>query len=112
VYVAFVQILVRQGFWTAIVQRHTLEPEHVDSAFWINLIVGAALCALTIGFAPGIAALFQEPRLVAVLQWLSLLFMIFALSAVPSALLTRDLAFRALAVRSLVSTVVGGVVVL
>src|SRR5579862_1223325 len=50
VYVAFVQVFVNQGFGTAIVQRKDLEHEHVDSAFWINMVTALALCALSVLF--------------------------------------------------------------
>lgn len=110
VYLALVQIFVKQGFWTAIVQRDVLDQEHLDAAFWINLGLSTAMCVLTVVLAPLIARLFRAPELSGVLGWLSLLFVIFALSSVPSALLTRDLAFRTLAVRTVLATALGGVV--
>ena len=108
VYVAFVQIFVTQGFSTAVIQRKKLEPEHLDSAFWINLTVAILLCLSTILLSSPMATLFQEPKVSPVLMWLSALFPIFAFSTVPTAILTRKLEFKVLAIRSLAGTGIGG----
>ena len=46
IYIAFVRMLLEQGFITAIIQREQLDDEHLDSAFWLNvgwcLILAAA----------------------------------------------------------------------
>jgi O-antigen/teichoic acid export membrane protein len=109
VYVAFMQVFVNQGFGTALVQREDLDPEHVDSAFWINMVMAILLGALSILFEGQIARLFHEPSVAPVIGWLAVSFPLFALSSTPNALLTRDLKFRVLAVRGLASTVIGGV---
>ncbi len=110
VYVALVDIFVTQGLGTAVIQRHELEPGHLDSAFWIALALGAFLCLSTLLLASPVASIFGEPRLASVLRFLSLGFIFLALAAIPSAILTRRLEFRALAVRSVVSTIAGGAV--
>lgn len=110
IYIAFMQIFVQQGFSTAIVQRHELEREHADSAFWIATAAGSLLCLLSILLAGGIARLFHEPKVSPVIGWLSISFLFFALGATPEALLTRNMEFRALAVRSLAANAAGGVV--
>ena len=38
IYIAFVQLLLEGGIQTAIVQREDLDDEHLDSAFWVNLV--------------------------------------------------------------------------
>src|SRR5437762_8688077 len=110
VYVAFVEIFVTQGFGTALVQRKTLEDGHLNSAFWISLIMAAALTLATVLLAERVAIIFAEPRLAELLRWLSVSLVLMGLSAVPQAALTREMAFRALAVRSLLATLTGGVV--
>ena len=37
IYIAFVRMLLEQGFITAIIQREQLDDEHLDSAFWLNV---------------------------------------------------------------------------
>jgi teichuronic acid exporter len=51
VFVVVLSTLSNQGFAQAIIQRQDLEPEHLDSAFWINTGIGAFL-ALGLFFRP------------------------------------------------------------
>lgn len=108
IYVAFTQLFVQQGFGTAIVQRSELERDHVDSAFWIATATAASLCLASVMLAGILARLFHEPKVAPVVAWLSFSFIFYALSSIPVALLTRELEFRPLAIRSLVATVAGG----
>lgn len=110
VYLAFIQVFVRQGFGDAIIQRRDLEPEHLDSAFWIAMGTAVLLCLLSIALAGPIARLFSEPRVAPVIEWMSLFFPLAALGAMPTAILTRELNFRPLAVSSVLGTGVGGAV--
>ncbi|BAY15217.1 hypothetical protein NIES21_10320 [Anabaenopsis circularis NIES-21] len=110
IFLSFLQIFVDQGFSTAIVQRQDLEAEHLDTAFWTNLGVSVILAALSIACSGLVAAFFKEPKIVPILCWLSLNFVINGLSSVQQAILQRSLAFKSLAVRSLIAVVVGGVV--
>lgn len=110
VFLAFVQIFLDQGFSQAIVQRQELQPEHLDTAFWINIGIGGLLTALSITCASLVANFYREPQLIPVLRWLSLSFLFLALSSVQQAILQRKLAFKALAIRSLAAVCVGGIV--
>jgi PST family polysaccharide transporter len=110
VFLAFVQVFVDQGFAEAIIQRHELDPEHLDTAFWTNLGIGLVITVLCMGTAGLAAGLFHEPQLAPVIRWLSLNFTIIAFSSVQDAILRRNFAFRSLAIRSLIGVVAGGVV--
>jgi PST family polysaccharide transporter len=109
VFTVFVQVFLDQGFGAAIVQRSKLEPEHLDTAFWITVLMGVLLTLGGIATSGLVAALFEEPRLTPILSWLSLSFILSALSSTQIALLQRELAFKSLAARSLVAMAVGGI---
>ena len=110
VFTVFIELFLDQGFGAAIVQRDEIEPEHLDTAFWINILTGLVLTGGVIAFSEVIAALFEEPRLASVLRWLSISFILSALSSTQISILQRKLAFKNLAARSLAATAVGGVV--
>jgi polysaccharide transporter, PST family len=112
VFTSFAQIFVDQGFGDAIVQFPNLDREHLDTAFWIGMLMGTALTIGTILSAGWIAKLFHEPGLVPVLRWLSPIFFLSALSSVQEAYLRRTFAFKSLTIRSLLSTVSSSVVAL
>jgi O-antigen/teichoic acid export membrane protein len=110
VYVAFVQVFVTQGFGMAIIQRGQVEREHLDSALWIAVATASLFCLLTLLLGGQIAHFFGEPRVAPVIRLLSFTLLFYALSSVPMAILTRELAFGALAIRSVLATVVSGAV--
>lgn len=110
VFIAFAEIFVDAGFSDAIVQFPKLDREHLDTAFWISLVIGTFLTLGTITASELIADGFHEPRLVPILRWLSPVFILGALSSVQYAILRRNLAFRSLTMRSLIATISSGVV--
>ena len=110
VYVAFMHIFVTQGFGVAIVQRKELENEHLNSAFWIGVGTALIFVIASIALADPITALFKEPKLAPIISWLSVLMILNAMGAVQTAILSRDLKFRPLAIRSLAATGISGVV--
>lgn len=109
IFLAFMQIFLQQGFAQSLIQRQDLGPDHIDTAFWTNLAIGACLTGFGLIAAGWVAAQFQQPQLVPILQVLSLLFLITACGNVQQALLERAFNFRATATRALAATLVGGV---
>lgn len=110
VFVVLISVLVESGFAEAIIQRDKVTPTDLNSAFWVNNAVGLALAVVMVGSAPLVATPLGQPQLAPVLQVLSTVFVLAALSSVPQAFLRRDLAFRAIALRGFAATVTGGAV--
>ncbi len=103
-------IFIGEGFVKPLVQRRDLEPEHLSTAFWSNVVTGIVLTTLVFTASPIIASLAGQPELAAILRWLSLSFVINSFSNVQSALLERELAYKTLTIRTLTGLVAGGVV--
>lgn len=110
VFISFMMVFADQGLSDAIIQRQELEAEHLDTVFWTNLGIGVLLTLISIAAAEQVSLFFKQPQLTPVIGWLSLSFLFNAFSSVQQALLRRQLAFRALAVRSLVAIALGGIV--
>lgn len=110
VFLAFMEVFLDQGFSTAIIQRHDLEPEHLDTAFWTNILIGVLMTVFGIFAAGLVANLFNQPELTLIIRWLSLSFVIRALCAVQQSILQRNFDFKSLAVRSLAAVTTGGLV--
>ncbi|MBW4557556.1 MAG: lipopolysaccharide biosynthesis protein [Trichormus sp. ATA11-4-KO1] len=110
VFLGFVQIFLDQGFSQALIQRQELEAEHLDTAFWTTLTISVFLTVLSISCAGLAANFFDQPQLTPIIQYLSISFIFSGLSSVQSAILTRNLAFKTLAIRSLIAVVFGGMV--
>lgn len=109
VFVAFARVFLDQGFTGAIIQRAELERAHLDTAFWVALLTGGLLTLVGILASGLVATLFREPDLTPIVTWLSLDFTLTALSSTQQAILRRELAFKELALRSNLSTVMGGI---
>jgi hypothetical protein len=90
VFIAFAQIFVDQGFSDAIVQFADLDREHLDTAFWVSLLIGGLLSVMSVFGAQMVAVLFREPQLVLVIKWLSPIFFLGALSSVQQAILRQS----------------------
>jgi O-antigen/teichoic acid export membrane protein len=102
----FMRIVVDAGFSQLLVQRSEIDRSYVDTAFAVAVVLGVAFTAVTIALAPVLASLFSEPRLTNLIRALSVIFIFVALDSVPSALLKRELRWRALAIRRLGATAV------
>ncbi|MBC1241941.1 MOP flippase family protein [Nostoc sp. 2RC] len=110
IFLNFLQVFLDQGLSQAIVQRQDIEKEHLDTAFWTNLGVSGLAAILSIACAGLIANLFKEPQITPIIRCLSLGFIISAFSSVQEATFQRKLAFKSLAIRSLIAVVIGGIV--
>ncbi len=110
VFITLTKLIAEQGMTDALVQRPELEPEHLYTAFWANVGMGSVLAVLLASTSWLVAALVNEPEVAPVLAWLSLTLILSALGSVQRAILTRDLRFASLTVRTLSSVIVGGIV--
>jgi PST family polysaccharide transporter len=110
VYINFVYTFQDQGLGAAIVQREELNPEHLDSAFWANILLGGLLSFFSFISASLIARLFDEVQMIQIIRWLSLSFILEGLSSVQIAILKRDLAFKELALREIIAISISGII--
>lgn len=102
-------VIAEAGLRPALIQRIDLTPALATSAFWVALAAGSVVMLHVLLGAPAMGTFYREPRVVPVLQALSLLFPISAARVVVIAALEKRLAFRRLAVFELGSTICGSV---
>jgi O-antigen/teichoic acid export membrane protein len=106
----FGQMLLGETFSQALIQEKTIEPEHSSSVFWLLAGLGAAATIAQFSAAGWLATIFSQSDVAPILRALSPLLLLSALQAVPTALLRRDLNFRAAFAATASGTLVGGVV--
>jgi O-antigen/teichoic acid export membrane protein/NADP-dependent 3-hydroxy acid dehydrogenase YdfG len=95
------------GLSSATVQRETVTDDQLSTLFWINVLLGAILCLLTVAGAPAIAGFYHEPRLLGVTTVLGIGFLLNGAGTQHSAILQRQMRFTALAVVSTIGLIVG-----
>lgn len=105
--ISILAVLVDSGLTTALIQKRQLDPKDASTAFWASLGTAVALAIALVLLAPLLATAFNEPQLAPVLQVLSLVLPISALSRIPAGLLEREFDFKSLSVRQLIGSVGG-----
>jgi PST family polysaccharide transporter len=104
-------LLVERGYGAALVQRSDLTAEDVRFAFTRVLCTGILLSIVTYAVAPAVSSAMGEPRLVSIIRGLAVVPLLQALVVTPTALLRRDMAFKAIQFVQISSYVVGFFVV-
>jgi PST family polysaccharide transporter len=110
VYILFVGMFLDKGLSTAVIQRRNLEPDHLNSAFWIIMALSIGLAIASVGLSGWWAAANRVPELAQVITVLSLMIPLEGLSSIHRAVLQRELDFRALAGRLCIASLGGGAV--
>jgi PST family polysaccharide transporter len=95
------------GLSEATIQRPEITHDQVSTLFWINVGIGLALMLVTVALGPVFAWFYREPRLKNIALVVSFTFLIGGLRVQHSALLKRQMRFVSLAIRDVVSWVVG-----
>lgn len=98
------------GTATAVIQKQQVSRPMLSSLFWVNSGIGLMLTLLVFGSSWPMAAFFHEPRLVILLQALSVSFVVTSAGVVHNAVLARNMAFRSIAIVDIASAVGGYVV--
>jgi PST family polysaccharide transporter len=104
VFVELALVVVDFGFATVIVQRQTLSEEDKSTAFWAGMALGLGMTLIGVGLSWPIAALYHEHLVQSLLAVMSLTFLFTAPGIVQGALLTRELKFRSLELRTIAAT--------
>lgn len=95
--IAFSQIFWEAGMGKALIQRQTHIKEASNAAFMINIGLGILIAGLLYLFAQPIAqTFFQDDRVTAVLQVMTLQVLLGALGSVQTALLQKEMDFKKL----------------
>ena len=105
--IGFGELLRDFGLSMAAVQAKSLSHDQKSNLFWINGVIGAFLAVVVFALGQPIAALYGEPELVIVAQWISLTFLFNGLATQFRAELNRQMRFSALSLSELVPQVIG-----
>lgn len=106
----YLQLFTDLGVGSAIVQREQINDREVSSVFWFVLGVGVVMAIVAFLLSYPTAWLFNEPRVIPVTKLIGVLFIVTALTAVPSNLLTRRFELKSVAFSNLIGTLVSSVV--
>lgn len=108
VIIDFLLLFADQGAPRAVVVERDPSPRFLNTAFWLSFTSGTVLFGLTLATAPLIAAAFNQPELTNIIRVLGLVFILYGCSNVQQAVLQRAFEFRVIAMRRVLSAIIGG----
>jgi O-antigen/teichoic acid export membrane protein len=104
------EALVRDSFSDFLFAFAKPEQQHYNAAFWMLAGLGGTMAVVLILAARPIAAFYGEAAVAGLIWALSPNVVMIALTAVPVAILRRELRFRTLALRAIAGLLSGGIV--
>lgn len=104
---AITNMVANFGLAWGLVQAQNINDEDVRFVFTWQLISGAVAAGGLYLLSPLIASFFNEPRIEAIVQWLSLACIISSLTAPASSLLRRKLDFKSINIIEVTSYLIG-----
>jgi O-antigen/teichoic acid export membrane protein len=110
IYIAFLQMFLDQGLVAALIQKKNLDKEHLNAVFWMDLGLSLVLVAVSVLFGRWWARINHAPEAASLIFVLSLCIPIEGLAVVHKAMLSREMDFKSLSVRSNASVMLSGVV--
>jgi O-antigen/teichoic acid export membrane protein len=105
-----VGVLADLGISTYLVQAPQVDRRASSTAFWLSLGLSTVGTVIVLLLAGPLASLLGDPRLAPVMRVLSVNLVITGLTSTPVALLVRDLEFKLLAKREIISGLISAVI--
>ena len=93
----YLRVFKDAGLSTATIQREGITHAQVSNLFWINVVMSGAIGLILATCAPVVAWFYREPRLVPITLILSSTFLLSGLTIQHTALLNRQMRFKAVA---------------
>ena len=107
VFTGIMSVFTDLALGAALVQRATIDEADRSTAFWTSLSVGVVLTVIGVALAPLVADFFSMPAVMPLFAASATLAILASLSVTQSALLTREMNFRSLEIRGMVSALAG-----
>ncbi|MDX6490223.1 MAG: hypothetical protein QOD43_468 [Gaiellaceae bacterium] len=107
VFTGFAGVFTDLALGPALVQRAQIREEDRSTAFWTSVGAGVLLTAIAVALAPSVARFFSMPAVTPLFTASAAIFLLSSLSVTQSALLTREMNFRSLEIRGMVSALAG-----
>jgi O-antigen/teichoic acid export membrane protein len=105
-----VYVFADLGMGAALVQRKELTEHDRSTVFWFTVASGAVFTLIGIAVSGLVADFYGEPQVAGLFAAFSLCFLITALSSTHAALLTREMSFRTLELRQMISYAAGAAI--
>lgn len=110
VFISLGQTLVVSGMTTSLIRTKEATASDYNTVFCLNLGMSLIIYGVIYILAPYVALFYEEQILIQVIRVYALVFLFTAFSAVQSAILQKEMAFKKLSLLSMPSTIIGVIV--
>lgn len=110
IFITIANVIVQNGFGTALIQKHQADEVDFSSVFYLNLLVAAGIYVMLFFAAPYIAEFYQNPEMTALIRVLAIILFPGAVTSVQSAFVSRKMEFKGLFLATLGASVLSGIV--
>lgn len=109
IFMALAQTLLDSGFSNALICKKNRDDVDYSTTFYFNIAVGVIIYIILYVGAPFISAFYSQPILNSLLRVLAVIVIINSFAIVPIAKLTINLNFKAMAIITLISALISGI---
>ena len=110
VFVNLSQIFVDIGFGAALIQRKEADDLTYSSVFYYNLVVGLLLMVLFWFLAPMIGSFYENTEITTLVRYLAIGLPINAVTLVQVTILSREMRFKELSLRTFIAGIISGII--
>lgn len=108
IFVTIANVIVQNGFGTALVQKQEADERDYSSVLYVNLGAAAVIYGVLYGFAPWIGRFYQNPEMKEIVRVLALVLFPGAVISVQNAFVSRRMEFKGLCIATVAAVVVSG----
>lgn len=101
-------IFLNLGFVSAIIQAKEIDNRSLSTAFFLNISIACFMYLIIYLSAFWVSQFYELPDLELIIKITAFSFIINALNIIPSALMTREMKFKEMAIVSLLSSLISG----
>lgn len=105
IFIGFSNVFVKSGFNYSIIQKKDLNEDDKNTVFWVSTVIGVFFYIILFFAAPFVAKFYAKPILKPVMRVEAVVLIFDALSIVHSSLLEKELAFKKICIKSIVTAV-------
>ena len=110
IFMAIAQTFIDSGFANALIQKKDRTEVDYSTVFYFNIVISAIIYLLLYAAAPSIAGFYNEDALVSITRVVGITLIVNSFGIVQQAKMTVNLDFKRLAIASLLSVIISGIV--
>lgn len=108
IFITIANVLVQNGFSTALIQKQNVDDADFSSVFYFNLVTSGVIYLCLFAAAPGIGVFYHNENMVSVIRVLSIILFPGGVTSIQNAYISRKLEFKGLFLATLGAAVISG----